>query len=282
MPNRQEVFKTSFFGLKRETEMLLEITLYLLSGAFVGLMAGLLGIGGGLILVPILTSIFTYFLGSNDLIHLAIGTSLATILITSFSAVRAHHQLNNVQWNIVKTLTIGIFAGAFLGGWGAQFIPTTHLTKIFATFEALFALYFILDLKPHAHKALPALPQRTLAGAIIGAISSLVGIGGGTITTPYLVWHNVPIRQAIATSAACSLPIAAAGTFGFLIGGMNATNLPAYSTGYIYWPAFLGIIATSYLTAPIGAKLAHRLPVHLLKKIFAVLLLLLSIKMFFF
>lgn len=262
--------------------MLLELTIYMLSGAFVGLMAGLLGIGGGLILVPILTAAFGFFFHSNEVVHLAIGTSVATILVTSFSAVRAHHQLKNVRWDLVKTLSIGILAGAFLGGWSAQFIPTKHLSEIFATLEALFALYFLLDIQPKAHKEMPPLPQRTLAGAMIGSISALVGIGGGAITTPYLVWHNIPMRQAIGTSAACSLPVAFAGSLGFLIGGLNATDLPPYSTGYIYWPAFIGIVITSYFTAPIGAKLTHKLPTHLLKKIFSILLLILSIKMFFF
>lgn len=261
--------------------MLIEILIYLTTGAFVGFIAGLLGIGGGLIIVPVLTSVFIYFLQTEHVVHLAIGTSLATILITSYSAVKTHHKLGHVNWELVRLLGIGIFLGAFLGGWSSQFIDNNVLSKLFGFFELVIAIYMLLNIKPTPQRQLPSAIHQTSAGFGIGGIASILGIGGGTLTTPYLVWHNVKMHKAIATSTACSIPVAAAGTFGFLLGGLNTELLPEYATGYIYWPAFFGIVIMSYFTAPIGAKLTHQLPVKLLKKLFSFLLILLAIKMFF-
>ncbi|WP_373018496.1 sulfite exporter TauE/SafE family protein [Thiomicrorhabdus sp.] len=261
---------------------LLEFSIYIITGAFVGFAAGLLGIGGGLIIVPVLTSVFAYFLETEQIIHLAIGTSLATILITSLSSVKAHHGHEAVRWDLVKQLVIGVLIGAFLGGWSSQFVASNILGYLFATMEVLIALNMLLAMKPSPHREIPGLAGNTFAGIGIGSLSSLVGIGGGTLTTPYLVWNNVSMHQAIATSSAVSLPVAFAGTFGFLIGGLNAADLPAYATGYIYWPAFIGIVIASVFTAPLGAKLAHQLPVSLLKRGFGIFLLILAAKMLFF
>lgn len=262
--------------------LLFELPIYLLTGAVVGFAAGLLGIGGGLIIVPVLTSVFVMFLNTEHVVHLAIGTSLATILITSLSSVRAHHGHGAVRWDAVRLLALGVFIGAFLGGWGSQFFSSTALGILFGVLEVLIAINMLLDKKPSPHRELPGLPGNTLAGSIIGSLSSLVGIGGGTLTTPYLVWNNISMHQAIATSTAVSLPVALAGTFGFLIGGLHAVNLPDYATGYIYWPAFFGIVSASVLTAPFGARLSHQLPVKTLKRGFGVFLLLLAAKMLFF
>ncbi|MBF6058929.1 sulfite exporter TauE/SafE family protein [Thiomicrorhabdus heinhorstiae] len=265
-----------------ETSFVYEIIIYLITGAVAGFAAGLLGIGGGLLIVPVLTTVFAIYLPGSEIVHLAIGTSLATILITSLSSVKAHHGHGAVRWDIVKMLAGGVFIGAFFGGWSSQFVPSNYLGIIFGILELLIALNMLLAFKPQAHRQLPGIAGNSVAGALIGQISSLVGVGGGTLTTPYLVWNNVSMHQAIATSTAVSLPVALAGTFGFLIGGMNATSLPAYATGYIYWPAFLGIIVASVVTAPLGAKLAHQLPVKLLKRYFGILLILLAAKMLFF
>lgn len=262
--------------------MLIEFAIYLTTGAVVGFLAGLLGIGGGLVIVPILSTVFVLYLGVPDVVHLAIGTSLATILVTSFSSVKAHHRIGNVRWDIVRTLSLGIFIGAFLGGWSSQFFANNTLAIIFGTIEILIALLLLSNYQPNPHREMPSIAPQTVAGGVIGSLASLVGIGGGTLSTPYLLWHNVTMHQAIATSAACSLPVAAAGTFGYLLGGMNATNLPDYATGYVYWPAFIGIVLTSYFTAPLGARVSAHLPVKLLKKLFAVLLFILAFKMFFF
>ena len=252
---------------------------YAVTGAVVGLLAGLFGIGGGLIVVPVLTTVLGWYLETPHLVHLAIGTSLATILVTSLASVRAHHRHGAVDWNLVRQLSAGIFIGAFLGGWLSQFLSSRMLAGVFAGLEVLIGFYFILAIQPHPHRQLPGPATQLGAGGVIGFLASLVGIGGGTLTTPWLVWHNVPIHRAIATAAACSLPVALAGTLGFLIGGLQAEDLPPGATGYIYWPAFLGIVAFSQLTARYGVMLAHRLPARPLKRAFGVLLILLAIKM---
>ena len=262
--------------------MLIEFGIYLLTGAVVGFLAGLFGVGGGLIVVPVLTTVFAWFLDTPHIVHLAIGTSLATILITSLASVKAHHGHGAVRWDLVRQLSAGIFLGGFLGGWGSQFVPSGDLAVVFAVLEILIALNFILALEPKPHRTLPGPVGNFFAGTVIGFLASLVGIGGGTLTTPYLVWHNIRVHEAIATSAACSLPVAAAGTLGYLLGGLNAQDLPPLATGYIYWPAFIGIVAASALTAKFGARLAHRLPPKPLKRALGLLLLALAAKMIFF
>lgn len=261
---------------------LLEFSIYLITGAFVGLAAGLLGIGGGLIIVPVLATALTYFIDTSQVVHIAIATSLATILITSLSSAYAHHKHGAVRWDVVKMLVVGVLVGAFIGGWVSQYIASNTLSKLFGVLELLIALNMLLALKPNPSRELPGWFGNTVVGIVIGKLSSIVGIGGGTLTTPYLVWNNVSMHQAIATSTAVSLPVALAGTIGYILAGLQATDLPAYTTGYIYWPAFLGIILASVFTAPIGAKLAHKLPVKVLKRAFGVFLLLLAIKMLFF
>ncbi|WP_019557864.1 sulfite exporter TauE/SafE family protein [Thiomicrorhabdus arctica] len=265
-----------------ELSFLYEFLTYLITGAVVGVAAGLLGIGGGLLIVPVLSTVFLIFLDIQEVVHLAIGTSLATILVTSYASVKAHHQHAAVRWDIFKLLTGGVLIGAFVGGWSSQFIASNWLAKLFGILELLIAINMLLALKPNPHRQLPGLVGNTSAGVIIGWFSSLVGIGGGTLTTPYLQWNNISMHQAIATSAAVSLPVALAGTIGFLIAGLDASNLPRYATGYIYWPAFFGIVLASYFTAPIGARWAHQLPVKTLKRFFGVFLILLAIKMLFF
>jgi hypothetical protein len=262
--------------------LLMEFPIYLLTGAFVGFAAGLLGIGGGLIIVPVLTTVFAVFLHFDQSVHLAIGTSLATILVTSLSSVRAHHGHGAVRWDLVKLLAFGVLIGAFFGGWSSQFFASNVLGIIFGVLEVLIALNMLLAMKPSPSRELPGPVGNTIAGSVIGSVSSLVGIGGGTLTTPYLVWNNISMHQAIATSTAVSLPVALAGTLGFMIGGMEAQNLPTMATGYIYWPAFAGIVVASIFTAPLGARLAHRLPVKTLKRVFGVFLLVLAAKMLFF
>jgi len=262
--------------------LLIELSIYLLTGAIVGFFAGLLGIGGGLILVPILTTVFVSYLDSPHLVHIAIGTSLATILVTSLSSVKTHHRHQAVRWDIFRLLVVGMFVGGILGAWIAQFMNASVLSKTFAVLELLIAMKMLLNYQPNPLRELPSRPVALMASSLIGMLSTLVGVGGGAINTPYMVWHNVPMKHAIATSAALSLPIAVAGTTGFIWAGWGLADLPSYSSGYVYWPAFFGIILTSYFTAPIGANLTHQLPVKRLKKVFAVLLILLAIKMFLF
>ena len=256
------------------------VIIYLLLGAFAGLVAGLLGVGGGLIIVPVLVFIFTdQGLAEHLIVHLAVGTSLATIVFTSISSVRAHHQHGAVLWPVFWQLTPGIVVGAWLGAAFADVLASDQLRRFFGVFELLVAIQMTFNVKPRPHRQLPGRPGMLGAGGVIGAISAIVGIGGGTMTVPFLVWCNVVMRKAVATSSACGLPIAIAGATGFIVTGWNAIDLPAYSSGYVYWPAFLGIVIASILTAPIGARLAHRLPAAQLKRIFAILLYILGLRM---
>ncbi len=262
--------------------MTLEIVIiYIIVGAIAGVIAGLLGVGGGLVIVPVLSFIFIQQgFDYSIIVHLAVGTSLATIIFTSLSSMRAHHRHGAIEWLVVKQLIPGIMLGAAIGAVLADYLPTDILKTVFAIFELLVALQMALVLKPDAHQRIPAVPAMWGIGSIIGSISSIVGIGGGTLTVPFLLWCRVSMRRAIGTSSACGLPIAISGSIGFLLVGFNNTALPNYSTGFIYWPAFIGITSASILTAPIGAKLAQVIPVVLLKRFFSILLLFLAVKMF--
>lgn len=256
------------------------ILLYCLLGTIAGLLAGLLGVGGGLVIVPALAVLFL----SADMppviiMHLALGTSLATIAVTSVSSAWAHHRYGAVLWPVFLRLSPGIVIGAWLGATVAEQLSSTVLQKVFGIFELLVAVQMGLNLKPAAHRQLPGKLITSVAGTVIGGVSAIVGIGGGTLTVPFLHWCNVNMRKAVATSAACGFPIAVAGALGYIVAGWNNSALPDGSSGYVYWPAFAVISVTSLLFAPLGAKLAHAIPVALLKRIFAVVLLGLGIKM---
>ena len=253
---------------------------YLTLGLFAGVMAGLLGVGGGLIIVPTLAWIFHHQQVDDAIVmHLAIGTSLATIVVTSISSVRAHHRRGAVLWPIFWRLTPGIVVGAWLGAAIADALPSAVLSKVFAVFVLTVAAQMGFGAKPAPHRELPGTTGMLTAGGVIGAVSAIVGIGGGSLTVPFLTWCNIAIRQAVATSSACGLPVALAGALGFVVTGLNAAGRPDWSLGYIYGPALVGITLTSMLSAPLGAKLAHTLPTEMLKKVFAVFLTLVGVKM---
>ena len=256
------------------------LLVYSLIGIFVGFMAGLLGIGGGGIMVPILTSIFlAQGVSVDNVVHLALGTSMASIIITSFSSMKAHNNKENVLWNIVKSMSIGILTGTFLATFIASKISSLYLALFFALFMGYVAIQMFLNKKPNSHRKLAGRKGLFLAGNVIGAISALVSIGGGSLTVPYLTWSNIELKKAIGTSAAIGLPISIAGTLGYLINGWDNTSIENYTFGFVYLPAVLSISVMSYFTAPYGASLANKLPVTKLKKIFALLLSILSIKM---
>ncbi len=260
-------------------ELLQGLPLYLLLGAVAGVLAGLLGVGGGLIIVPALLAIFSsQSLPAEQLMHLALGTSLASIVFTSLSSVYAHQQHKAIVWQAFWQLTPGILLGSYLGGWLATQSGSDVLKPFFALFEISVGLYMLSGYQVKARKPLAAAGQN-LGGGIIGAISAIVGIGGGTMTVPFLLWQGQSIHRAIATSAACGLPIAVAGSLSYLVNGWSA-QIPA-AAGYIYLPALLGIIISSMLFAPLGARLAHRLPVLQLKRVFALLLLLIGLRLLF-
>jgi uncharacterized membrane protein YfcA len=253
---------------------------YLSLGAFAGTLAGLLGVGGGLVIVPVLILLFKEQGFSHQvLVHLAIGTSLATIVFTSLSSVWAHHHRRAVLWPEFWQLTPGIVIGALTGAIIAKLIPGADLRTIFGIFELIVAVQMGLNLKPDARRQLPSAMGMGLAGGVIGTVSAIVGIGGGTMSVPFLTWCNVAMQKAVATSAACGLPIAIAGAIGFVVAGWGEAGLPSLSSGYLYWPAFAGIVAASVLFAPLGARLAHALPGAMLKKVFALFIGMLGIRM---
>lgn len=261
-------------------DLSLAILLFLLTGALTGILSGLLGIGGGLVIVPILLLLLDHnHFPPEHLMHVALGTSLATIIFTSLASARAHHGHGNVDWRIVASLAPGIVAGTLAGAWLAAHLHTDSLKIVFVLFVFYIGTQLLLDFKPAPSRTLPGSAATFLTGGGIGIMSSLVGIGGGTMTVPFLVWCNHPMRRAVGTSAAVGFPIALAGTVGYAINGMDVAGLPPYSLGFVYLPAVAGIVASSMFTAPLGAKLAQVLPVPLLKKFFALLLYGLGIKM---
>ena len=258
------------------------LLIYLAVGAFAGTLAGLFGVGGGLVIVPVLVFVFKgQGISEAVIMHLAVGTSLATIVFTAISSVRAHHQRGAVRWDAVRRLTPGIVVGALVGAAIADAMPTPVLRVFFAVFELTVAALLWWNRQPAAHRSLPGTVGMSTAGGVIGAVSSVVGIGGGAPPRPvlFLACGNVQLRAAVATSSACGLPIAIAGAAGFLIMGWGEPQLPALATGYIYWPAFAGIGVASMLFAPLGAKLAHALPVATLRKFFALFLAVLGVRM---
>jgi uncharacterized protein len=254
---------------------------YCVLGGCAGILAGLLGVGGGLIIVPVLTFLFTaQHLPTEYILHLALGTSLATIMFTSISSMRAHHGRDAVEWLIVRRITPGILTGTLLGSWVAARLSTRFLKVFFVLFLFYVAIQMILDIKPKPHRQIPGAGGMFGVGNLIGGISSLVGIGGGTMSVPFMLWCNVPLYNAIGTSAAIGFPIALAGAAGYAANGlMVGAVLPPFSLGFVYLPALLGITVISVLTAPLGARLAHSLPVARLKKGFAVLLMVMGTKM---
>lgn len=262
--------------------MLTTILLYCLLGAFVGVLAGLLGVGGGLVIVPILVYAFNYQQIPGEIImHLALGTSLASIIFTSISSFSAHHRRGAVDWLTVRRIVIGILTGTFLGSCFASLLSTNMLKIFFVVFLYFVAYQFLTNKKPKASRELPGRFGMFVAGNTIGFVSSLVGIGGGALSVPFMSWCNVVVHRAIGTSSAIGLPIAIAGTVGYAYTGWGNSILPEYSLGFIYLPALFGIAAVSVLTAPFGVKLAHSLPVGKLKKIFALLLIVVGTRMLF-
>ena len=243
-------------------------------GCVTGFAAGLLGIGGGMILVPFLTLLFTWQGLSLELtVHAAIATSMATILFTSVSSVRAHNNKGAVRWDLVAALTPGILVGGLVSG-GALFslLKTGWLALFFAVFVAYSALQMLLNKKPKASRQMPGPVGTAASGGAIGFISGLVGAGGGFISVPFMLWCNVPLHQAVGTSAALGFPIALANTLGYVWSGWGQTGLPPQMVGYIFWPALIVLAIFSVLLAPLGARAARKLPVKTLKRIFAYLL----------
>ena len=261
-------------------DLLTEWLTYSTLGAAAGFLAGLLGVGGGLIIVPVLTFAFTALhFPASHVVHLALGTSLATILFTSISSLRAHHAHGAVNWRIWRGITPGIVTGTLAGSVLAASLSSVFLKGFFVVFLFYVGTQMLLDIRPKGSRELPGRAGLFLAGNVIGIVSSLVGIGGGTLSVPFMTWCNVKLHEAIGTSAAIGLPIAAAGAVGYAVNGLRIADLPPGSFGFVYLPALAAIVLVSVLTAPLGARLAHRLPVKKLKRIFALLLYALGVRM---
>jgi len=214
-----------------------------------------------------------------QVLHLAVGTSMSTILFTSLSSVRSHQRRGAIRWDVFRSMTPGILIGGLIGAALASHIPSAALAIAFTAIIFVAATNMLLNRQPHASRQLPGWAGQAGVGAAIGGVSSIAAMGGGFASVPYMVWCNVPMIQAIGTAAALGFPIALAGTIGFIYNGLRDTGLPAWSLGYVYLPAMLGITVTSVLFAPLGAAAAHRLPTAMLKRIFAVLLYVLATRM---
>lgn len=254
---------------------------YIGLGLFTGFCAGLLGIGGGLIMAPVLTFIYSSQPGfpENEALHLALGTSMAAILFTSVASLRVHHIHKAVLWPVFRRITPGILFGTLVGTWFAARVPARWLGLVFAVFTCYVALQLVANFKPQPSREVPGRRGTFAVGAFIGAISSLVSVGGAAITVPFLTWCNVRMQEAIGTSAAVGFPIAVGGTLGYMFNGWGHPGLPPWSLGFVYLPSLLWMIPASTLAAPVGARLTHRLPVAVLRRIFAALILAMAARM---
>ncbi|MED5620036.1 sulfite exporter TauE/SafE family protein [Ideonella sp. BN130291] len=255
----------------------------LLLGCGTGFLAGLLGIGGGMLMVPFMTLLLSQRgVPAALAVKMAIATSMATILFTSVSSVRAHHKRGAVRWDVVRTLAPGIVVGGLIAGAGVfALLKGTTLALVFAIFVGFSATQMLLDKKPKPTRQLPGPAGRFAAGGGIGFISGLVGAGGGFVSVPFMTWCNVPMHNAVATSAALGFPIALANTVGYVVGGWSLPNPLPGALGYLWLPALAVIATASVLLAPLGARAAHAMNVKQLKRAFAGMLYLLAAYMLY-
>lgn len=253
---------------------------YVLLGAFVGFLAGLLGIGGGMTMVPVLAALFSaQSLSSEHAVHLALGTGMAAAMVTTVASVREHHRHGAIDWSMVKRIVPGTVAGTLLSTVASGWIPQRVLALAFALIVYGGAVQILLGRKPTGEHKLPKTPVLVSVGLAIGAISGLVAAGGAFLVVPFMMYCGVQMRSAIASSAAVALPVATIGTIGYVISGLRAGGLPDHSLGFVYVPALIAIVIASVLTAPMGARATHRLPVVTLRRVFAGLLFILATKM---
>jgi len=253
---------------------------YAAVGAAAGFFAGLLGIGGGAIMVPLLVMLFeAQGLPKVHILHLAVGTGMVSILFISLSSMRAHALRGAVRWDLALALTPGILAGGLLGSAITAWISTQVFAALFTAVVFFAATNILIDRRPKPTRALPGALGSMLVGVVISFFSTLAALGGAFLTIPFALYCNVPMLQAIGTAAIVGFPIALAGSIGFIASGWGQSGLPPHSIGYVYLPAVLGITLASVLTAPVGAAAAHRLPTRRLKQVFALLLYGLAAKM---
>lgn len=253
---------------------------YLAIGVTVGFLAGLLGVGGGMVMVPMLVFVFTAKgFPAEHMMHLSLATAMATIVFTSLASVLAHHRHDAVDWVVARTMAPGMVAGALAATLAAGFVPTRPLAIFFTGFMFFAAAQMFFEAKPKPLRQLPGRAGLFGAGSLIGGLSSVLAAGGAFLSIPYLARCNVPLKRAIGTAAANGFPISLAGTLGYVLNGLRVEGLPAGSLGYVYLPALALIVVASMPAAPLGARLAHRLPVKRLRILFALMLLGLALRM---
>ncbi|WP_313297486.1 sulfite exporter TauE/SafE family protein [Diaphorobacter sp.] len=255
------------------------LLVYVALGIGAGLLAGMLGVGGGQVVVPGLLYLFQlHQFPDAHLVHLALGTSLATIAVTSLASAWSHYRLGSLSMSATKSMAPGIVVGALLGGLMSGLFPSHVLKTGFGVFLILLALQMAFSLKPSPGRDLPGPWGASFASGVIGWVSAIVGVGGGSMVVPYLTWCNIPMKTAVGTASACGFFLAVAGMGGYIVAGWGAPDLPPYSVGYVYLPAWLAVSALSILFTRVGAGLAHRLPVSTLKRIFSICLLLAGVR----
>jgi len=253
---------------------------YFVSGAFVGVLAGMLGIGGGMTLVPVLAALFAaQHLAPDHIVHLALGTCMAGIVFTSSSSVRAHLRFDAVDFSIVKRMAPGMTIGSLLATSASGWIAQRHLALAFSVIVFFAATQIVLGRKPKGTHSLPGAVPLFFFSFVIGIIAGLVSAGGAFLSIPFMLWCGVPMKKTIGTGAMMGIPLAFVGTIGYIISGWHVADLPPYTIGFVSLTALAGVVCGSVLTAPVGARLAHRLPVTVLKRIFACLLYVLAAKM---
>ncbi len=258
------------------------LLIFLVTGALAGLLAGLFGIGGGLVVVPALLLVFRWHeVPLSVAMHLAVGTSLAVMIVSSTSSVVAHHRRGAVQWDLFKRMCSGVVIGAIIGVVIDHFLPGKILHIVFGVVVLLIAIQLGFNLKPKKKESMPGTTLLFSAGVGSGTLSSLLGIGGGTFNVPLFNWWGLEMKQAVATAASLTLPVAIVGTIGFVIIGLGKPNLPPWSSGFVNWSAMLGIAIGSMFLAPLGARLAHALPNVILRRSFAVFLVIVASLMLF-
>jgi uncharacterized membrane protein YfcA len=260
--------------------LILLIELYVL-GMLAGTLSGLLGIGGGLVVVPGLLYLFAHNVSMpNDaLMHMAVGTSLAVMIVTTLRSLLSHLKRDVEFWSIYKPIMPGVIIGTILGALLAHYLQSRSLEIVFAVFILILSIRLLFPAKVNSLRKLPGNRALSVFGLLVGAKSGLLGVGGGALTIPFLTHSNVNIRQAVVVSAATGLTVACIGTVCFILNGWWAVGLPAWSTGYIYWPAWLPMVLGSIVFAPLGTRLPHHLPAPLLKRFFGVFLVLVAIRM---
>lgn len=253
---------------------------YALAGVVVGFLAGLLGIGGGMTLVPVLSALFAaQRVAPDHAVHLALGTAMASIMFTSSASVRTHHAHGAVDWSIVRRMAPGMVAGTLASTLASGWVPQRALAVAFAVIVYASATQMLLGRKPSATRSLPSGAALTAAGGVIGLVCGLVSAGGAFLTMPFMLWCGVPMRTAIGTGAALGIPVAVVGTLGYVASGWRIEGLPPHALGFVLLPPLAAVVAASSLVAPMGARLAHRLPMLALRRVFALLLYALATKM---